>query len=212
MATFIILKDGTELKLDAVTKLSKSVSSAVTEHPIEDSSDPNISDYSITANDSFSISGILSEIRKPDDTRTYNYLIMDDILEKACKSADLVKLQTDLELRNNLKLTSYSTTRETQTGKSLMVTLDFKQVNFVKTKSVKIPKRLIGKGKPNQTKPQKKQQIQKDKDKFSPVVDKGKTKTAPANANQAEKIKEKKKSLLAGLADATGSVVKGFLP
>jgi hypothetical protein len=212
MATVLILKDGTEIKIDVTSKRSKNISSQVTDHPIEDSSDLNITDHVIVNQDTFSISGMLSEVRKPNDTRVYNYLIIDDILEKTCKSSDLVKLQSDLDLRTNLKLLSYSTTQSTETGKSLSITLDFKTVNFVKTKSVKIPKRLIGKGKPNQTTPQKKQQIQKDKDKFSPAVDKGKAKTNPANPKQAENIKEKKKSLLASLADATGKAVKGVLP
>jgi hypothetical protein len=212
MATVLILKDGTEIKIDVTSKRSKNISSQVTDHPIEDSSDLNITDHVIVNQDTFSISGMLSEVRKPNDTRVYNYLIIDDILEKTCKSSDLVKLQSDLDLRTNLKLLAYSTTQSTETGKSLSITLDFKTVNFVKTKSVKIPKRLIGKGKPNQTTPQKKAQIQKDKDKFSPVVDKGKAKTNPANPKQAENIKEKKKSLLASLADSTGKAVKGVLP
>jgi hypothetical protein len=211
MATTIILKDKTELTIDATLKRSVDVNSSVTNHPIESSSLGTITDHVIVEPRKYSLSGLISDVIFLSDKRKNKYTAIVDMLEKAVLSSDLVTIVGKNQIHKNLKLVSFSRSESAGTGNTYDVSINFQEVKFSETKTVLTPKRVIGKSKKNQTDTQGKQQVKKDQDRFTPKKEKGNVPKIPPTEKVKEKAKDQKESIAKGLKDKAIDFVKGFL-
>lgn len=211
MATTIVLKDKTELIIDATLKRSVDVNSSVTNHPIESSDLGTITDHVIVEPKKYSISGLISDVIFLSDKRKNKYTAIVDMLEKAVLSSDLVTVIGKNQTHKNLKLVNFSRSESSGTGNTYDISLSFQEVKFSETKTVLTPKRVIGKAKKNQTPQQGQQQVKKDQDRFTPKKEKGNVNKTPPTEKVKEKARNQKESIAKGLKDKAIDFVKGFL-
>jgi hypothetical protein len=161
--TTIIFTDGYELEIDATTKENHGRRATVTKHKVEDGS--QVTDHFVKENQTFSIDGVISEFSIEEvDGFTKMTSQLKDRLESAYLNTELLTVKTDYKTYENVVLIGYSIPREITHGGSLFFTLDFEEIRFAETKTVKVekvPKGAIQKTNPSLTEEKRKKENKK---------------------------------------------------
>lgn len=181
MSTKITFDDIT-LTLDLTINEKHKRTGDSTEHIIEDGSTK--SDHIILSPDSFSISGFLSEIpyKNIDDPQIKIF----NELDEARKNKKIFIVETFLKTYENVCLTGLDCQFTEDLGKSILLDLTFKQMDFTQAKETKAPKEKIGKAQTNNT-------VKNQQDRFSSKTSKGQVNKATPNASQQTKINNAQK-------------------
>lgn len=138
MAT-IIFNDGYELTLDVTTKETHGRRATITKHKVEEGS--QISDHVIKENQSFSLDGVIADYSlEPIDGFTKMTSQLKDRLESTYDNSELLEVKTDFKTYKNVILIGYSIPKDVTQGGALFVTLDFEELRFAETKTVKVDK------------------------------------------------------------------------
>lgn len=204
-----------DLNVPWTGKVSGSFSSTVTNNPVQTKnlSFPSSDNIAKNAPD-FSIDLAFSDQTSPNnsDRTVYAYELL--LLEFAWDQGLTCYLITKEFTRKDLKITGLNYNQSAETGNKLNVSVSFKRIQIVQSKTATVPKlQNVGKPKANAaTKAIKKAQVAAQKDKFTSKQNKGTAGGGAASAKVTAKTKEVKKSYLASLADAGGSFIKGLLP
>lgn len=158
--TIIKFTDGYDLEIDVTTKESHGRRSTITKHKVEEGS--QVSDHIVKENQTFSIDGVVGEDSlEPTDGFTKMTSQLKDRLESAYNNSELLTVETSFKTYENVVLVGYSIPREVGHGDSLFVTLDFEEIRFATTKTVKVdkvPKKAINKTNPSLTEEKRKKE------------------------------------------------------
>lgn len=190
----IVLANGETLNFDAALTMAHDRTADVTENPVEKGA--KISDHIRPHPMHFKVAGIIVaapivrpspffyDVPEVDPSRTKKAYTA---LQAAWKAADVVEVQTDLEVYKNLAIKSLNFPQDANTGKDLYFTIDFKEVIYVSSQTVKVPPKAVvpaarpgasaktNKGqKPTATVPAKAPQV--------PAIDKGLGRVVPKSA------------------------------
>ena len=139
MTTTIIFEDGYELDIDANLKDNHGRTAQLTKHKVEKGAE--ISDHITKENYTYSLDGIISEMTiEPTDGITRKASIFYEKIKNAYDENEIVKVNTSFEDYENMMITGYSIPREASQGESIFFSLQFEEVRFAETKSVKVEK------------------------------------------------------------------------
>lgn len=157
MSTIIIFPDGYEFTIDTTTKDSHGRSATLTKHKVEKGT--QVSDHRVKENMIYSMDGIISEFtydKSPDfvgvDVQIKKTEIFFERIEQAYDNDELLKIQTSTKLFENMMITNYSIPRDVTQGKAVFFSLEFEEIRFAETKSIKVenvPKSAIQKNDPS---------------------------------------------------------------
>jgi hypothetical protein len=131
----------TVFSFDVTTNEDHAHSTEWTEFPVETGLD--ISDHAVDVADEVTITGIIS------DTPVYGVPAPDrakqayETLLRLRSAHRLVTVVTGLRVYNSMGITSVSTSRDAETGQSVMPTVTFKQISLVQSVTIPIPAALL---------------------------------------------------------------------
>lgn len=185
----IISYEGKSLKLDVTPSQDHSRSGSSTDKVVE--SGASVQDHQIIKPDTFSIEGFLSEI-DPENGISESHFDKFEELDQARKRKTIFSVETLLKTYPKCTLESLSCKIKAGTGKSLFLSMSFKEWREIVAKETKAPKDSIGKPKKTDTtSAQKKSTIKKIQDRYSPKTNKGQVPKSTPTTNQVPKVKAK---------------------
>lgn len=203
-----------DLNVPWTGKISGSFTSNVTNNPVQTDKLTTPGSDNISKNSpDFTIDLAFSDQTSPNNSDKTVYASELLLLEFAWEQGLTCWLISREYTRKDLKITGLSYNQSSETGHKLNVSISFKRIQVVKSKTVTIPNlQKIGKPKANAvSKVVKQAQVNAQKDRFTQKQNKGTASGGSPSAKVTAKAKEVKKSYLASLADAGGSFIKGLL-
>jgi hypothetical protein len=199
MAIFLVLRPNptriAALELDALISATHAGEVEVTDHPVEDGSNP--ADHKREKPETLTIEGIVSNIpltqsaRDDYDAGTNRAQSAYDQLRAIKAGADLIDVVTPRRSYSNMVLTSLSVPEDAKLGDALSFTASFKQVRVVTSQTVQVPTRL----------PAAKKKVKGGKKTGSPADDATKRKSLAAQGWDSDTVK-KARDVLGGLLGA----------